>query len=423
MDNQQVANIDNPFGSMQPVNAQQMGAVANSDMARSVQEVQGAMMIAKSFPRNPLEAMDRIMTACCRPTLADAALYSYSRGGTEITGPSIRLAEAIAQEWGNIQFGIRELSAENGSSTVEAFAWDMQSNTRQVKVFQVPHMRYSKNKGNTLLSDPRDIYELVANNGARRMRACILGVIPGDVVEAAVRQCEVTQANSVDIEPEAIKAMLEKFAEFGVTQELIEKRIQRRAEAINAPLMLTLRRIMRSMLDGMSKPSDHFDIAVTDTPVGPKTSPLADKLKDQAQEKPAPVKKSRNPKKEPEPQPEPEPTAAVEPEPAPAPAAEQGDPGPGQDASASVADTQQGGADLDDNFPWEEKPPEEKPVLTYAVVADAINRISSKESQQKAINLMSELIGAETGDRAAAFKDELGKLYRKKIAELNAANK
>ena len=69
------------------------------------------------------------------------------RGGQSVEGPSIRLAETLAQEWGNIQYGIRELSQSNGESTVEAFAWDIQTNTRQVKVFQVPHVRYSK-KGN-----------------------------------------------------------------------------------------------------------------------------------------------------------------------------------------------------------------------------------------------------------------------------------
>ena len=43
-----------------------------------------------------LEAMDKILQACTRPSLAEGALYSYSRGGSEITGPSIRLAEVAA---------------------------------------------------------------------------------------------------------------------------------------------------------------------------------------------------------------------------------------------------------------------------------------------------------------------------------------
>src|SRR5690625_2689596 len=184
-------HVANPFGkALAPASN---NAVANSEAERSIQEVQAAMIIAKKFPRNTVEAMDRILNACTRESLANSALYSYPRGGQEVTGPSIRMAEALAQEWGNIQFGIRELSSENGVSTVEAFAWDVQTNTRQVKVFQVGHTRFARGKVNKL-TDPRDIYEMVANYGARRLRACILGVIPGDVTEAAINQCELTRS-------------------------------------------------------------------------------------------------------------------------------------------------------------------------------------------------------------------------------------
>ena len=98
----------NPFGSA-PVAARPSNAVANTDQQRAVAEVQAAMMIARMNPRDPIAAMDRILNACARPTLADAAVYTYSRGGSDVSGPSIRLAEAMAQSWGNMQFGIREL--------------------------------------------------------------------------------------------------------------------------------------------------------------------------------------------------------------------------------------------------------------------------------------------------------------------------
>ena len=159
------------------------------EQQRAISEVQGAIVLAKKFPRNEKESSDRILIACQRPKLAEQALYSYARGGTEITGPSIRLAEAIVQNWQNVQFGIRELEQRFGESTIEAFAWDLENNIKQIKTFQVKHERYTKARGKYSLEDPRDIYEAVANQGARRLRACILGIIPGDVIEAAVNQC------------------------------------------------------------------------------------------------------------------------------------------------------------------------------------------------------------------------------------------
>ena len=151
----------NPFGAQ----ASPSNAVAQSDQQRAVAEVQAAMMIARMNPRDQIAAMDRILNACARPTLANAAVYTYARGGSDISGPSIRLAEAMAQSWGNMQFGIRELDQAGGASTVQAYAWDVETNTRREVTFQVAHERHTKN-GVKRLTDPRDVYELVANQDA-----------------------------------------------------------------------------------------------------------------------------------------------------------------------------------------------------------------------------------------------------------------
>jgi len=233
--------------------------VATTGSAGAVAEIQGRMVIAKKFPRDQRKAFDAIMNACQRPSLAQAALYEYSRGGTPITGPSIRMAEAMAQNWGNIDFGIRELDQQGGESVVEAFAWDMETNVRQTKTFRVPHKRYTK-KGSYSLEDPRDIYEMVANNGARRLRACILGVIPGDVVDAAVAECEKTMHASADTSEKGVKKMVDAFAtEFGITREQLEGRIQRRLDAITPAQVVALRKIYTSLKDGMSAAGDWFE--------------------------------------------------------------------------------------------------------------------------------------------------------------------
>ncbi|KAG0015370.1 hypothetical protein BGZ81_011714 [Podila clonocystis] len=216
------------------------------------------MMIARMNPRDPIIAMDRILNACARPSLADAAVYTYAKGGSDVSGPSIRLAEAMAQVWGNMQFGIRELDQANGESTVQAYAWDVETNTRREITFQVPHLRYTR-KGSYKLEDPREIYELVANQGARRLRACILAVIPGDVTEAAVAQCEATMRTRANASPEAMQKMVAAFESFSVTKEQIEKRIQRRLDAIQPAQVVSLKKIYASLRDGMSNPADWFE--------------------------------------------------------------------------------------------------------------------------------------------------------------------
>jgi hypothetical protein len=263
--------LANPFHGQAPGQQQQTGALVEVEQQRAIAETQAAMMLAKKFPRDQVAAMDRILMACARPSLAESSLYTYNKGGSDVTGPSIRLAEAIAQNWGNIQFGIRELEQRDGESTVEAFAWDIETNTRQVKVFQVGHIRHTK-KGQYALTDPRDIYELVANQGARRLRACILGIIPGDVIEAATKQCEVTMKAQVEITPELISQLAEAFKAYGVTKEQIEARIQRRIDTITPALVVQLRKIYNSLKDGMSAPADWFDGTATQ-PAQPAAKP------------------------------------------------------------------------------------------------------------------------------------------------------
>jgi hypothetical protein len=262
MESDVLTKESNPFRDLPAASKpqQQETAMVAVEQTRAIAETQAAMIIAKRFPRNQIEAMDRVLQACSRPSLAESALYEYSRGGTAITGPSIRMAEALAQSWGNIQFGIRELEQRNGESTVEAYAWDVETNTRQVKAFQVPHKRHTK-QGSYALTDPRDIYEMVANQGARRLRACILGVIPGDVIDAAVRQCEVTLKSKMDITPDFIQSVVEAFAPFNVTKEQLEKRIQRRMDTLTPALAMQLKKILNSLKDGMSAPADWFEAA------------------------------------------------------------------------------------------------------------------------------------------------------------------
>lgn len=271
--------VSNPFAqSTGAVSTPSSGqATAATDQARAVAEVQAALMIARMNPRDPVKAMDRILNNCTRPTLANAATYAYSRGGTDITGPTIRLAEAIAQGWGNIQYGIREISQSGGVSTVAAYAWDVETNTRREVVFQVQLKRDTK-RGSYQLTDSRDIYELVANQGARRLRACILGVIPGDVVEAALSQCAVTQKAHVDMTPEGIQKLVEGFARFGVSKAQLEKRIQRRLDAIQPAQVISLRNIWKSLRDGMSSPEEWFEPEATAKAEKKGAAGLKDKL-------------------------------------------------------------------------------------------------------------------------------------------------
>ncbi|GAB3801480.1 hypothetical protein [Virgibacillus kimchii] len=238
----------------------QGGTVAQAQSSREMEEVKGQIFMARQFPRNVFQSEQRILDNCKRPDLAQAAVYSYPRGGTKVEGPSIRLAEVLAQNWGNLAFGVKELEQKNGESVAMAYAWDLETNVRQEKVFTVPHSRYSKNKGLTKLTDPRDIYEMVANNGARRLRACILGIIPGDIVDKAVEECNRTLkgSNKEPLKDRISKALAAFKDQYRVTQEQIEERMGYNVSAFTERDYADLIKIFTSLKDGMSKADDWF---------------------------------------------------------------------------------------------------------------------------------------------------------------------
>ncbi len=260
-----------------------MQAVAQS---RAAQEVQAMMIIAKRFPRNETSAFAKIVKSCQRIKLAEQSMYVYKRGATLINEPSIRLAEVLAQNWGNVDFGIIEVEQRHGESTMLSYAWDVETNTRQTKIFTVKHLRVTKD-ATYPLTDPRDIYEHTANLGARRLRACILGIIPGDIKDAAVAECEKTlKGGSKEPLSDRLRKMAAVFLEHGVTTEMIEARIGHTLGSTTEIELVNLRKVYVSIKDNMAAVGDFFPQPVTTgqevDPTQSKSQQVAEQMKQAA---------------------------------------------------------------------------------------------------------------------------------------------
>jgi hypothetical protein len=239
----------------------QVSIIQDANSARAIQEVQGQILVAQKCKRDENNAALAIANACKRVSLAEKAMYAFPRGGQMVTGPSIRLAEVIARCWGNINYGIREVSNKFGETKYIAFAWDMENNVRSEREFTQQHARWTKKEGLKKVDDPRDIYEVVASQATRRLRACILQVIPADIVEDAVTRCEKTLKTGSDMPlQDRAKQMIIAFSEMGVTQVMLEERLQHKLDAINEVELLSLRKIYTSIKDGVSDRNNWFNV-------------------------------------------------------------------------------------------------------------------------------------------------------------------
>jgi hypothetical protein len=191
-----VTTVALPSDRQAVARATSIGQATAVEQSRAVAEVQAAVVVAQQCRRDVQLAVQQMRESCAQKALADRAFFRYSRGGSTITGASVHLARELARVWGNIQYGISELRRDDteGISEMQAFAWDLETNTRSAAIFIVPHRRDTKS-GQKALTDLRDVYENNANNGARRVREAIFAVLPPWFTEEAKELCQRTIAD------------------------------------------------------------------------------------------------------------------------------------------------------------------------------------------------------------------------------------
>ncbi|MFJ2110547.1 hypothetical protein ACIOEX_01240 [Streptomyces sp. NPDC087850] len=230
------------------------------EQSRAAAEVQAAVVVAQQCPRNIQSAVAEMRESCKQQGLAERAFFRYSRGGSTVTGASVHLARELARVWGNVQYGLVEMRRDDdyGQSEMQAFAWDVQTNSRNSSTFIVPHRRDTKN-GSKQLTDMRDIYETNANNGARRVREAIFAILPPWFVEEAKDLCNQTLRNGGG-KPLNIRVAdaIKVFEGIGVTVDRIEARFERESGKWTEHDVAQLLVIFKSIQRGEVTAEDEF---------------------------------------------------------------------------------------------------------------------------------------------------------------------
>jgi hypothetical protein len=249
------------------VTAHRISQATAVEQARAVAEVQAMVIVAQQCPRDLQRAYAEMKEVCGRTALADRAFYRVPNRGN---GPSVHLARELARVWGNIEYGVRELRRDDeaGESEIQAFAWDLQTNTRSSRTFIVPHARMKKVNGKQTrepLIDLGDIYLSNQNIGARAVRECIFTVLPSPYVEEAQNHCRATlehgDGKPLDVR---ISDMVAAFRGIGVSAEQIETKLGRKrgqwTSGDIAQMTITYTSIQR---DGLSKDEEFPQQRVT----------------------------------------------------------------------------------------------------------------------------------------------------------------
>jgi hypothetical protein len=188
----------------QEVNAISLAAIT----ARA--EIDGQIATAKAFPRNVKLALERCLSqATFNAAVAQKCIYRLPRGGQTIEGPSVRLAEIVANAWGNVRFGSRVIEETATSIVVQGFAHDLETNTAfsseiRVRITNKQGQRYND-----------DMITIAANAGqSKALRNAIFRVVPRVFVDEIVERCKVT----IEKEGPTISDQWSKAAEYGAKQ-------------------------------------------------------------------------------------------------------------------------------------------------------------------------------------------------------------
>ncbi len=253
-----VIESSNPMQQMLVSGNNALDTANQHDLLSKASMLQVQVQVAKQYERNIDKVRVEVVSLCQMPQLAEKAMYAYPKGGQVVAGPSIRLIEAIAQAMGNIEYGIVELQQTDKEVLLEAFAWDIEKNVRRSMRWTVKMVRDTK-KGSYALNDQRDRYEMMANMGMRRVRACLMAVIPSPIQELAIETVKTTLMNHGRlIKPEQQGRMLDAFAVYGIERGHLEKYLGHKLDKLTAQEAMNLRMICDSLEAGIGKPSEFF---------------------------------------------------------------------------------------------------------------------------------------------------------------------
>lgn len=255
-------------------------------------EIDQQVATAHRFPRSIAKATKNILSlVTIDEQAAEECNYALPRGGKPITGPSIRLAEIVASQYGNCRVGARVVHIDRAEKYIEAegIFLDLESNTATTARVR----RRISDKHGRLLNDDMII---VTGNAACSIakRNAILGGVPKAVWRKAHDAALATIKGDVKTLTERRDAALKAFAAFGVKPEQIFAALEIGGiEDITLETMPTLIGMHAALKSGEETVESMFGVGAAASAGGEKKG-LKDKLGDIAEgKKPEPEQKQQ----------------------------------------------------------------------------------------------------------------------------------
>lgn len=254
-------------------------ALAQADQSLAVAmsrvEIDHQITTARAYPRSIDRAIKNIATlTTLDEETAASCIYALPRGNKPVQGPSIRLAEVVAGQWGNCRVGTRVVHVDRAEKVVvaEGIFHDLETNVQTTARVQ----RRIVDKYGKLYSDDMII---VTGNAACSIakRNAILGGVPRGIWGGAYDRAIKVVAGDIETLAVTREKAVGAFAHFGVKPEQVFAVLGLEGyEDITLNHIPTLRGMFSALKNGEATVEEMFSPRVAGSTHQAVANPLAD---------------------------------------------------------------------------------------------------------------------------------------------------
>jgi hypothetical protein len=252
--------------------------------AAAAATVQARYVMALQRQRNVDQVRAKLLEACRRPGFAEVAIYERPVGRKKnadgeweeayIRGPSIRFAEECARQYGNILVQSPVLFEDADKRIIRVVATDLETNfcwekditigktveRRQLKKNQQAKGTRVNSYGDTVYiveATDEELETKAAAHVSKAARTCIMRLIPGDIVEEGMSQCEATMRDKDAKDPQAAKkAIVDSFAKLNIMPVALIEYLGHTLDTVTPAELAKLRGLFTALRDGATTWSD-----------------------------------------------------------------------------------------------------------------------------------------------------------------------
>jgi len=218
-------------------------------------EIDVQISTAKAFPRSLKMFLDRAMSmATISEDVADSCNYALPRGGKQLEGPTVRLAEIVCSSYGNIRAGARVISNDGKTITAQGICHDLETNycaTVEVK------RRITDKNGRIFNED----MQVVTGNAACAIayRNAVFKVVPSALVnDIYLKTKEVARGTAETLPKRRDKALVYLRGLGVIDKQICEVLEIKKVEDIDLDKLETLRGMATLIRNGESTAKDLF---------------------------------------------------------------------------------------------------------------------------------------------------------------------